>query len=61
MAEENVVIPASVFWKRKVDKYVQLWEYGGCNDEQFQKNLIRMGYEEETIENLIHVYNNNKE
>ncbi len=56
MAEENVIVPPSVFWERKVAKYIQLWEYGQCTKEQFQNNMIRMGYDEDTITNLIEEY-----
>jgi hypothetical protein len=57
MAEDRVVIPSAVFWERKVDKYIQLWQYGGCSNEEFQENMVRMGYEEEIVADLIYGYN----
>lgn len=53
LPEENVVVPPREFWERKVDKYIQLWEYGHCTNEQFQKNMVRMGYDEDIVTDIM--------
>ena len=59
--EDSIVIPPDVFWERKVDQYIQLWQYNKHDDEQFQNNLIRMGYEKGIVVELINKYNSEEE
>jgi|18_taG_2_1085343.scaffolds.fasta_scaffold43133_2 hypothetical protein len=55
--ENDSVIPPEVFWKRKTDWYITMWQYGKNDDSQFTTNLVRMGYPREEIINFIEVYN----
>lgn len=59
--EDSIVIPPDVFWERKVAQYIQLWQYNKHDDEQFQNNLIRMGYEKGIVVELINKYNDEEE
>ena len=59
--EDSVIVQPAVFWERKVDQYIQLWQYNKHNDEQFQNNLIRMGYEKGIVVELIDKYNDEEE
>jgi hypothetical protein len=40
------------FWSRKVDHHIQMFEYGRDTQEQFIRNMMLMGFEEEDLENL---------
>lgn len=47
------VIPQQVFHELKVLQYINHWQYGKTTTEQFKKNLMRMGYDKETIEGYL--------
>ena len=47
------VVEAREFWDRKVNFYIQRYEYGADNRNKFIDNLIRMGYKRQVVEDII--------
>ena len=47
------VVEAREFWDRKVNFYIQRYEYGADNRKKFIDNLIRMGYKRQVVEDII--------
>tara|TARA_R100001086_G_scaffold225470_1_gene143797 strand:+ start:1159 stop:1332 length:174 start_codon:yes stop_codon:yes gene_type:complete len=45
------------FWDAKVNHYVQMFEYGRDTAEQFTANMVRMGFEEEDIIEILEEMN----
>ena len=52
-----IVVSPSVFWEHKVDQYIQYWQYGKSDDEEFKANMTRMGYEKGLVDELVDKYN----
>ena len=42
-----------VFWEKKCYKHITDFEYGRYTLEEFVKNMTRMGWDEETIQDLV--------
>lgn len=47
------VVEAREFWDRKINFYIQRYEYGADNRDKFIDNLIRMGYKRQVVEDII--------
>jgi len=47
------VVKAREFWDRKINFYIQRYEYGVDNRNKFIDNLIRMGYKRQVVEDII--------
>ena len=47
------VVEAREFWDRKINFYIQRYEYGADNRDKFIDNLIRMGYKRKVVEDII--------
>ena len=47
------VVEAREFWDRKINFYIQRYEYGADNRNKFIDNLIRMGYKRQVVEDII--------
>ena len=45
------------FWDAKINYYVQMFEYGRDTSEQFTANMVRMGFEEEDIIEILEEMN----
>ena len=54
----SVVVTAKEFWDYKIDWFIQMWKYGRHNDQDFEKNMVRMGYSENTINECIEEFYN---
>ena len=59
--ENDNVIPPEVFWKRKIDWFIYMWQCGKDSTPQFIINLVRMGYPEEDVIKYIEDYEDDKE
>jgi len=44
------------FWDAKVNRYIQMFEYGRDTEEQFTANMIRMGFEVKNINIALEEY-----
>ena len=47
------VVEASEFWDRKVNFYIQRYEYGADSHSKFINNLVRMGYKRNVVEDIL--------
>jgi hypothetical protein len=50
------VVTYQEFIERKVDQCIQLWKYGKNTTEQFKISMLRLGYEEQAIQESIDDY-----
>jgi len=41
------------FWNRKVDKTIQMFEYGAWDQEKFLDEMSRLGFDKTNIEEAI--------
>ena len=41
------------FWDRKVDNFIQMFLYGRDTPQQFIKNMLLMGFQEEDISDFL--------
>jgi hypothetical protein len=46
------------FLERKVDQCIMLWKYGKNTTEQFKISMVRLGYDEEVIQESLDDYFN---
>ena len=59
--EKDNVIPPEVFWQRKVDWFISMWQFGKDSTPQLIINLVRMGYPKEDVMKYIEDYEEDKE
>ena len=50
------VITYQEFLERKVDQCITLWKYGKNTTEQFKISMVRLGYDEQDIQENIDDY-----
>ena len=48
-----MVTPVREFWNRKVDKTIQMFEYGAYSDEKFLDEMSRLGFDKANIKEAI--------
>ena len=48
------VAPVREFWNRKVDKAIQIFEYGAWTEEKFLDEMSRLGYDKAVIREKIY-------
>tara|TARA_Y100000758_G_C15707472_1_gene295782 strand:- start:191 stop:373 length:183 start_codon:yes stop_codon:yes gene_type:complete len=53
MKECEMVTPVREFWNRKVDKTIQMFEYGAYTNEKFLSEMTRLGFDKATIKEAI--------
>jgi hypothetical protein len=42
-----------IFWSKKVDHFISMFEYGKDTPEQFKNNMMLMGFTEENIQQAL--------
>jgi len=47
------VVEAREFWDRKINFYIQRYEYGTDSRSKFINNLVRMGYRRKVVEDIL--------
>jgi len=49
MVKNLVIISQREFWEKKVETFIQMFLYGRDTPQQFIKNMLLMGFQEEDI------------
>ncbi len=50
---ETSVVEPREFWNKKVNFYIQRYEYGADGRDTFVDNMVRMGYEFDVLEDIL--------
>ena len=52
------IISYEDFLDRKVNQHIAFWKYGKTSTEEFKNSMLRLGYDEKTIDKSIDDYFN---
>tara|TARA_R110000824_G_scaffold321606_1_gene508418 strand:- start:132 stop:308 length:177 start_codon:yes stop_codon:yes gene_type:complete len=50
------VVSVEDFHSKKIDWYVQMWQYGRHTDAVFIKNMVHLGFDQDMIEQTLEDY-----
>ena len=50
---ETNVVDQKEFWEKRVNSYIQRYEYGADDRDTFVNNMERMGYDREIVEDVL--------
>ena len=50
------IISVKEFYSKKIDWFVQMWQYGKHTDAVFTKNMAHMGFDQDMIEQTLEEY-----
>ena len=53
MTVETNVVDQREFWEKRVNSYIQRYEYGADDRDTLVNNLERMGYDRDMVEDVL--------
>ena len=53
MVKNLVIISQREFWEKKVETFIQMFLYGRDTPQQFIKNMLLMGFQEEEVSKFL--------